>query len=1274
MAFTFFIAIQALATLRSKLITRIFYTFTTMKLIEIQPKAAVKELLNLRPLRSDIDNFKNNLLRLLSKVDEIEREENQKNHVRDFLLDTYYKETNEINTKDNKDLVIHVGKSNKDKVGVIIEAKRPGNKSEMLSIEKPNTKAFHELVLYYMRERIDENNIDIKHCIATNIYEWFIIDSQYFEKFFARNKSFVKEYEEWRDGKKVTRDTNLFYNDIVKPYVDKIQEEIPCTRFDIRTYEKALKNTDKVNDRSLIALYKAQSPYHLLRKTSEDSNQLNDKFYKELLYIIGLEEIKEGGKNIIRRKAQSRNAGSLLENTIQILETEDLYKIKNVTQYGSNSEERLFNIALELTLTWINRVLFLKLLEGQLVKYHRGDQQYKFLDSHTIHDYDELYKLFHNVLARPLAERADNIKDKYKNIPYLNSSLFEISDLEDQAVRINSLDNTASMELMTNTVLKEEAKKKAKLTTIDYIFKFLDAYDFASEGGDEIQENSKSLINASVLGKVFEKINGYRDGSIYTPAFITMYMCRESIRMAVVQKFNDHYGWACKDLTEVYNSITDIKEANTIVNSLKICDPAVGSGHFLVSALNEIIAIKAELKILQDEKGKRIKEYTIEIINDELVITDEYNDPFIYNPKSAESQRIQKTLFQEKQTIIENCLFGVDINSNSVKICRLRLWIELLKNAYYKEESNYTELETLPNIDINIKCGNSLISRYATNADLTTILKDMQYTIADYRAAVYKFKNATERAEKRQLIDFIEGIKKDFQTHFSIHDERRQKLSKARGELVKLQSETLFETKKKDTATKKKIDDLNKKIGALTSEIDEIKNNVLYQNAFEWRFEFPEVLNDQGEFEGFDVLIGNPPYIQLQKLGAVADTLQKQGYKTFVRTGDIYCLFYEKGIELLKLKGVLSYITSNKWMRASYGDSMRDFLLTETNPMQLIDFSNLQLFDAVTVNTNILISTKAKNQNVIQTCMVTGKIDSLKEMSDYFNQNFVASPSFELGKSWAIMSPIEGQIKRKIELLGMKLKDWDIQINRGILTGFNEAFIIDGATRDILIAKSPKNAEIIRPILKGRNIRKFVVEKSDLWLINTHNGLKTEHLSRINVQKDYPAIYDYLYLYKTNLETRQDKGDDWTNLRNCAYLNEFDKEKIVWLELSDTAKFAYDDTGIMIEATAFMMTGEKLKFLAAFFNSKLCEWYFDKITTSSGVGTNRWKKIYLESLHVPRIQPEVEEKFIYYVDCILQAKKLKQPTDDTENKINQLFYSFFGLTNDEIQIVSAFNS
>ncbi|MCD6337451.1 MAG: type II restriction endonuclease, partial [Candidatus Marinimicrobia bacterium] len=498
-------------------------------------------------------------------------------------------------------------------------------------------------------------------------------------------------------------------------------EELEFTYFSLKDYEKPLRNNDPKDDTKLVALYKIFSPEHLLKLPfANDSNSLDKRFYSELLHIIGLKEIKQGSKKLIQRyPEEERNAASLIENAINKLNSRDtLIQVENLSSYGKTREEQLFGVGLELCITWINRILFLKLLEAQLLSYHKGDPAYKFLNIERIKNYDDLDSLFFDVLACKYEERTGEAKTDFSKIPYLNSSLFEPSDLERKTIYMTDLRDERNLSLLNTTVLKNEQGKKLKgeILALDYLFKFLDAYDFASEGSENIQEEKKSLINASVLGLIFEKINGYKDGSYFTPGFITEYMSRETIRRAVVRKFNEAKNWDCKDLTAVYNKGLDIEEANTIVNSLKICDPAVGSGHFLVSALNEILAIKHELKILCDRDGKRLFDYRVEVENDELVISHEHSGMlFEYNPTSPESQKLQKTLFHEKQTIIENCLFGVDINPNSVKICRLRLWIELLKNAYYKSDG---QLETLPNIDINIKCGNSLISRYPLDADL----------------------------------------------------------------------------------------------------------------------------------------------------------------------------------------------------------------------------------------------------------------------------------------------------------------------------------------------------------------------------------------------------------------------------------------------------------------------------------------------------------------------------------------------------------------------------
>ncbi|WP_111310073.1 DUF7149 domain-containing protein, partial [Confluentibacter sediminis] len=1089
-----------------------------MEINILKPRKALnKAFLKVKPNRTEIENFKTNLTQLLERTNDSESEEFHKNLVSDFLKKTYYEPNHFINTKGRNDLVIHTGNKAKDLVGVIIEAKKPTNKSEMLTKSKINVKAFQELVLYYLRERITHKNLEIKYLIATNINEWFIFDSNIFEKQFAQNKLFVKQFEDFENKRLSGTSTDFFYSEVAKPFINGIEKEFEFAYFDIQDYKKIITNNNKKDDKQLIALFKLLSPEHLLKLPFvNDSNSLDKSFYSELLHIIGLTETKNGGKKLIERNAKGqRNSGSILEDTIIQLDSLDkINRIEKVFLFGETYEERLFNVGLNLNITWINRVLFLKLLEAQLVAYHKGDESYKFLSNDKLKEYDDLNSLFFQVLARDFKDRNEDVKKLFEKVPYLNSSLFEPTDLEHQTVFISNLKDDKTIPIFSSTVLKDNNGKKrtGNLTTLKYLFDFLEAYDFSSEGSEDIQEDNKKLINASVLGLIFEKINGYKDGSFFTPGMITMFMCKETIRKVVIQKFNEAKNWNCSTVTEVYNNIKDKDEANNIINSIKLCDPAVGSGHFLVSALNELIAIKGDLNILQDKEGRLLKDYHIIVENDELIITDEEGKLFDYNPNNKESQRIQETLFHEKETIIENCLFGVDINPNSVKICRLRLWIELLKNAYYKTP---TELETLPNIDINIKNGNSLISRFSLDSDLKSALKSSKISIDIYKKAVSNYRNAAGKEQKRELEELIYSIKSNFRTEISKNSKEIKDLNKLRAELyTKYEANQLFE----NTLTKAQLNDkkkLESKVEVIQTHLDEIKNNKIYENAFEWRFEFPEVLNVDGDFIGFDAIIGNPPYIQLQKMGADADALQNVGYDTFARTGDIYSLFYELGHRILREKGILTYITSNKWMRAAYGESLRKFFAEKTDPLILIDFGGTQIFDTATVDTNILMFAKDKNKESTQGCIVKDK--SLINLGDYFRQNSNKA-TYISSDSWVVLSQIEQGIKSKLEAIGKPLKDWDININYGIKTGFNEAFIIDGEKRRELIEQDAKSEEIIRPLLRGRDIKRYSYEFAELYIIATFPSLS------IDIEL-YPAVKEHLMGYGYDrLKQTGDKG------------------------------------------------------------------------------------------------------------------------------------------------------
>ena len=949
----------------------------------------------------------------------------------------------------------------------------------------------------------------------------------------------------------------------------------------------------------------------------------------------------------------------MLEETISKLHSLNKIKLlRNASTYGETYEERLFSVALELNITWINRVLFLKLLEAQLIAYHKGEQDYAFLNFKKIPEYDILERLFFEVLAKNYSERSKDIATTYAKIPYLNSSLFEPTELEHNTLLISNLPDDKTIPILSTTVLKDAQGKKriGALSSLEYLLDFLDAYDFSSEGSVEIQEENKTLINASVLGLIFEKINGYKDGSFFTPGIITMYMCRESLRKATVQKFNDIKGWQLGSFDELKDRIDPFnreerEEANAIINQIRICDPAVGSGHYLVSALNEFIAMKSDLKILQDEHKNRIH-HQIKIENDELLVYEADNNErfFSYNPKNAESQVVQKTLFNEKKIIIENCLFGVDINPNSVKICRLRLWIELLKNTYYK---NATELETLPNIDINIKSGNSLLSRFNLDTDLKTALKKAKISIVEYKNAFHKYQNAENKEQKWDLEHFIDKIKHNFRTEINKNSKEVKELQNLKSEYyLKYEQAQLFD----DTLTieqEKHKKQLEAAIEKVEAEIEAINSNKIYENAFEWRFEFPQVLDDEGNYIGFDVIVGNPPYIQLQKMGEMTTVLEKMSFQTFARTGDIYCLFYEKAYQLLKQGGICNFITSNKWMRAGYGEATRKFFIEYTNPLILIDFAGIKVFDTATVDVNILLYAKEKSTFNTQACIVKDK--ELKELSLYVSQH-AQTTQFKNADSWVILSDIEQRIKAKIEAIGTPLKDWDINIYRGILTGYNEAFIIDKTKKEEILAnckteeERQRTGEIIRPILRGRDIKRYGYEFADLYLlfIPWHFPL---HLVEPEIkgaskeaeeafENQYPAIYNHLLQYKTELSNRNKAETgiryEWYALQRWGanYWEDFSKQKIVYPNMTKFMPFLLDKKNFITNQKCFIMTGEKLAYLTAFFNSnifKIC--YRDNFPDLQG-GTRELSKIFFEQVKIPDVEDSIDIDFDILVDDV----------------------------------------
>ncbi|MDX2195570.1 MAG: TaqI-like C-terminal specificity domain-containing protein [Cytophagales bacterium] len=1194
-----------------------------MILKELKPRKALnKAFLKVKPNRTEIEGFKANLITLLDRTNDTESEEFHKNLVSDFLKDTYYKQNHFINTKGRNDLVIHNGQNANSTVGVILEAKKPTNKAEMITTKKLNAKAFQELVLYYLRERITQKNLEVKHLVATNINEWFIFDATLFDRLFAQNKNLVKQFNDFEGGRLADTKTDFFYKQIAEPFIDSITSEIEFTYFNIQDFQKPLRNSDKADDNSLIALFKLLSPEHLLKLPfTNDSNSLDKRFYSELLHIIGLTETKEGSKKLIERnKAGELHTGTILEDAIIQLDSLDkLSRLEKPNQFGNTQQERLFNVALELSITWINRILFLKLLEAQLITYHKGDKSFSFLNLDKIKNYDDLNSLFFQVLAREYNERNEDVKKAFEKTPYLNSSLFEPTDIEQVTLFISNLKDDKTIPIFSQTVLKDQQGKKrtGSISTLQYLFEFLDAYDFGAEGGEEIQEDNKTLINASVLGLIFEKINGYKDGSFFTPGFITMYMCRETIRKAVVQKFDQDFpDYGINKIEDIYDLIPkkiSKKKANEIINSIKICDPAVGSGHFLVSALNEMIAVKNDLKILEDRDGKSLHRYEVEVVNDELIVTDEEGELFEYNPSNKESQRIQETLFHEKQTLIENCLFGVDINTNSVKICRLRLWIELLKNAYYK---NATELETLPNIDINIKCGNSLVSRFAIDADLSQALKKSKWSIDSYRIAVDTYRNAESKEQKREMERLIADIKSDFRAEISKNDPKLAKLYKLNGELTVLttQQSIFGMTDKEKISWNKQVEKLTAEIKNLETEIEAIKANKIFENAFEWRFEFPEVLNDDGDFVGFDVVIGNPPY------GVKPNEIGKEYFNSlYSATDDIYTLFIELGLKIISENSNISFINPITWLTGSKYKNTRNLFTGKNSLVKAINLP-YDIFADAYVDTGIyFFQKKTIEKSSVYEFNPKDKI----QIEDLLNIEFkaldrkvwTAKPDLKIN-----LNESDNSIFSKLDSIQSKLSD------------FSET------ARGILADKSNYKSEFengLKKVFTG-NLNRYVIDET-FSFIQYDDSLKEK-------PKSYSFFTGERILVRRIISRQFRMMATYTNVEFVC------KKDIYIIKLNDE--------------------NINYKYVLALLNSKLLSFY--KTKNSGSAKKDDFTQITLgdiRQLPIPKIETSKQQKFVKLVDEILTAKEKNKDTTIAENEIDQLVYKLYELTEEEIKIV-----
>ncbi|GHQ52643.1 hypothetical protein JP0070_03870 [Helicobacter pylori] len=904
----------------------------------------------------------------------------------------------------------------------------------------------------------------------------------------------------------------------------------------------------------------------------------------------------------------------------------------------------------------------------------------------------------------------------------MNSSLFDKTPLESDGHEIRLLKNE-HLEVYPKSVLKKDKdyQEKKDFSLLEYLFTFLHVYDFTTTPKD-IKDNKNTsesrLINPSVLGLVFEKLNGYKEGSFYTPSFITSYMCKESITPIVLDKFNQKYNIECEDLKELKNYLKNSykedkrKEYLQVLLALRICDPAVGSGHFLVSALNEMVWIAYDLGLIASLPLGA----TLELENDEILIKIS-NKSFIYTRPSSEkeqSHQIQKELFELKKSIIENCLFGVDINPNSCEITKLRLWIELLKYSYYifEEGKNTNALETLPNIDINIKCGNSLIFNFPLNSKLTIgqtleFSKNLKAEIKEYKNSVMFYKEGL--GEKAKILQNIAKLKSLIINYFIEQHQAKRHLKESLKAFISEYGDGIFDistafgmemlkiARHKDnnyrfnpTLTKKQPSPIGVEANRLLIKIKECYEtleNLKNSKTLEWCFEFPEVLDDEGDFLGFDCIIGNPPYNRQEQIKDIKPLLQKQYQDFYNSTADIYTYFFALSYRLLKDKGFNAFITSNKYARAKYGAQLRELLLKKTTIVSYMELNALKVFESATVDTSIMsfIKQDPPKESSFNYYEPTpdDKNDLKSARSLPMRQNALSTESFIFADSTLL------DLRDKMESVGTPLKDWDIQINYGIKTGANEAFIITTEKREEILnacktqEERKRTEKLIKPILRGKDIKRYSYEWEDLWVINTHNGYTSNLKSKIppiDIEK-YPAIKTHLDSHYDTIATRSDQGDTPYHLRNCAYLEDFEKEKIVYGEIVQEPRF-YLDNGecelgyFYAEATSFILTGEHLHYLLGMLHSKLITFAFKTFYAGGGLGESgyRYKKAFIERLPIPKITPQnqkLADKITDGTEAILEAKEKdpKANTQKLEKEIDALVYQLYNLTDEEIKII-----
>jgi adenine-specific DNA-methyltransferase len=1146
-------------------------------------------------------------------------------------------------------------------LGIVDDAAFSGNKSANLSTIKEGKKDYDGIIIFGVTLKERENNLPPTRSQLAEITRAFnreyfytpvVVVFKYSSYLAFANIERLKYKQEWREGEKTGKVSLLRDIDITNPHAGHLRIlndlKIPGTgKKKVDSFAKLYSYWRDVFSVSILnkKFYQELSNWYFWALKNVNFPGASDEGDHEVLFNKEFKVKEHNAKNMIRMLTRLLFVWFIKEKK---LIPEELFGHKCIKKMLKKFvPEKKDNIA----------------LTSQGNMYYRAILQNLFFATlNQIKGKREFRKDKQQMNVTNLMRYKNYFKDSDKfmglvetRVPFMNGGLFECLDIPDPELKgrrcgdviiyQDGFSDRKDNKLMVPDYifwskedfvdLSEDYGKKTKAyknVCVKGLIPILESYKFTITENTPIEEDV--ALDPELLGKVFENLLASynpetkttarkQTGSFYTPREIVNYMVDESL-IAYLKNSVKNWGIEAKELDKQlhdllsYDAVNPFSENNNLqkqiihaLDNCKILDPACGSGAFPMGILQKMVHILQKV----DPENKYWQELQLNKAVEEtegvFAITDKKErEEKLIEINDAFDEKINDPDYARKLFLVENCIYGVDIQEIAAQISKLRFFISLVVDQKVDEAKSNFGIRALPNLETKFVAANTLISIDKPEAQMSLF-------------------------DKREITELEMELKNV-----------RHRLFSAKSPAIKRR------LRDKDKEIREKIGNLLVEHGWGNETAKQLAGWDPYdQNATspffdpEWMF---------GISDGFDVVIGNPPYVQIQKFSGqqCQKDWQNQKYKTFVKTGDIYSLFYEKGNMTLKDGGILTFITSNKWMRANYGKATRKYFAENTKPLQLIDFGGYKVFESATVDTNILMLAKSSSfgkanqkQDAFGTlaCTIGKNFTSKTDIADYLLQNGVELENLS-EESWIVSSKAEFAIKKRIEKIGTPLKDWDISIYRGVLTGFNKAFIIDGAKKDELIAKDPKSAEIIKPILRGRDIKRYKAEFADLWLINSHNGYR--NIPPINID-DYPAIKNHLDNYWTNIKKRQDKGITPYNLRSCAYVEEFQKEKIIQPQTVKKQSFVLDNNCFFgdVSMQIWISKGRNLKYILAHSNAKIFNYYMRKSAYSFGETGIRWIPKFLYEVPIPKIPTVQQLPFEILVDCILFAKENNMETE-----------------------------